>query len=67
MKIQPDRVIDLGCGTGGSLAALCERYPQASIAGVVAQTQRHAIGRHGADQRCAAHLHHANGMSRVFQ
>ncbi len=34
VKIQPDRVLDLGCGTGSSLAALGERYPQASIAGV---------------------------------
>ena len=34
VKIQPGRVLDLGCGTGASLAALGERYPQAVIAGV---------------------------------
>lgn len=34
VKIQPGRVLDLGCGTGASLAALGERYPQAGISGV---------------------------------
>ncbi len=34
VKIQPRCVLDLGCGTGASLAALGERYPQARIAGV---------------------------------
>ena len=34
VKIQPGCVLDLGCGTGASLAALGERYPQARIAGI---------------------------------
>ncbi|MDR3299347.1 MAG: malonyl-ACP O-methyltransferase BioC [Candidatus Accumulibacter sp.] len=34
VKIQPGVIIDLGCGTGASLAALGERYPQARIVGV---------------------------------
>jgi malonyl-CoA O-methyltransferase len=34
MKIQPDLLVDLGCGTGAGLTALGERYPQARIAGV---------------------------------
>ena len=34
VKIQPGGVLDLGCGTGASLAALGERYPQARITGV---------------------------------
>ena len=34
MKIDPDVVLDLGCGTGASLAALGERYKQARIVGI---------------------------------
>ncbi|MDR0439364.1 MAG: malonyl-ACP O-methyltransferase BioC [Candidatus Accumulibacter sp.] len=34
VKIQPDVVVDLGCGTGASLAALGERYPRARIVGI---------------------------------
>jgi malonyl-CoA O-methyltransferase len=34
VKIQPARVVDLGCGTGATLAALGERYPRAEIIGV---------------------------------
>ena len=34
VKIQPACVLDVGCGTGASLAALGERYPRARIAGV---------------------------------
>ena len=34
VKIQPGTIVDLGCGTGASLAALGERYPQARILGV---------------------------------
>jgi malonyl-CoA O-methyltransferase len=34
VKIQPGLVVDLGCGTGASLAALGERYPQARILGL---------------------------------
>ena len=31
VKIEPARVLDLGCGTGVSLAALGERYPTAQV------------------------------------
>ena len=31
--IEPQRVLDLGCGTGASLAALHERYPKAQLIG----------------------------------
>ena len=34
MKIDPDVVLDLGCGTGASLAALGERYKQARVVGL---------------------------------
>jgi malonyl-CoA O-methyltransferase len=34
VKRQPGLVVDLGCGTGASLAALGERYPQAEILGL---------------------------------
>jgi malonyl-CoA O-methyltransferase len=34
VKIQPARVVDLGCGTGSALVALGERYPRAEIIGV---------------------------------
>ena len=33
VKITPHRVLDLGCGTGTTLAALGERYPQAQVLG----------------------------------
>ena len=33
IKIEPPRVLDLGCGTGASLTALAERYPKASVLG----------------------------------
>lgn len=33
VKIAPQRVLDLGCGTGASLGALSERYPQAQVLG----------------------------------
>ena len=34
VKIEPQRVLDLGCGTGASLGALSERYPKAQLVGV---------------------------------
>ncbi|MDR2786951.1 MAG: methyltransferase domain-containing protein [Candidatus Accumulibacter sp.] len=34
VKIQPGLIVDLGCGTGASLAALGERYPRAGILGI---------------------------------
>ena len=33
VKIAPQRVLDLGCGTGASLGALSERYPKAQVVG----------------------------------
>ncbi|HNK00884.1 MAG TPA: methyltransferase domain-containing protein, partial [Accumulibacter sp.] len=34
VRLDPSRVIDLGCGTGASLNALRERYPQAALLGI---------------------------------
>ncbi|MDR0379950.1 MAG: methyltransferase domain-containing protein [Candidatus Accumulibacter sp.] len=34
VKLRPGLVVDLGCGTGASLAALGERYPRAGIVGI---------------------------------
>jgi len=34
IRIEPTRVLDLGCGTGGSFAALGERYPRARLTGL---------------------------------
>jgi ubiquinone/menaquinone biosynthesis C-methylase UbiE len=34
VRIEPQRVLDLGCGTGASLTALHERYPKAAVIGV---------------------------------
>ncbi|MDR1237111.1 MAG: malonyl-ACP O-methyltransferase BioC [Propionibacteriaceae bacterium] len=36
VKIQPARIVDLGCGTGAALAALGERYPRAESLGLEA-------------------------------
>ena len=33
VKIDPARILDLGCGTGASLTALGERYPRAQVLG----------------------------------
>ena len=33
VKIEPQRVLDLGCGTGAGLTALSERYPKAHVIG----------------------------------
>ncbi len=33
VKIAPQRVLDVGCGTGGSLTALGERYPKSFVFG----------------------------------
>ena len=44
VKIDPLRVLDLGCGTGASLAALGERYPRASVIGVDASEPMLHVG-----------------------
>jgi malonyl-CoA O-methyltransferase len=33
VRVEPQRVLDLGCGTGASLTALHERYPKAQLVG----------------------------------
>jgi malonyl-CoA O-methyltransferase len=33
VRLDPRRIVDLGCGTGASLAALHERYPRAQLVG----------------------------------
>lgn len=33
IRIDPSLVVDIGCGTGASLAALAQRYPRATLAG----------------------------------
>jgi malonyl-CoA O-methyltransferase len=33
VRIEPQRILDLGCGTGASLTALHERYPGALLIG----------------------------------
>ena len=33
VKIEPQRILDLGCGTGAMLSALSERYPKAQVVG----------------------------------
>lgn len=48
VNIEPGRVLDLGCGTGTSLTALSERYPQAQVIGADACE---AMLRAGAGQR----------------
>jgi malonyl-CoA O-methyltransferase len=46
VKIRPDVLVDLGCGTGASLAALGERYPQARLVGIdVCEAMLRAGGR----------------------
>ena len=45
VKIEPARVLDLGCGTGACLTALSERYPKAQVLGTdVSEAMLH-VGR----------------------
>ena len=52
MKIEPKRILDLGCATGASLTALSERYPKSQVLGVdictallqAARSQRSNLG-----------------------
>lgn len=45
VKIEPARVLDLGCGTGASLTALGERYPKAQVLGADASEAMLGVGR----------------------
>lgn len=45
VRIEPTTIVDLGCGTGGSLAALGERYRRASLLGVDASEAMLRVGR----------------------
>ena len=53
VKIEPERVLDVGCGTGGSLVALTERYRKAHVLGAEVGASRAAIhaGWIGADRQ----------------
>ena len=43
VKIEPERVLDLGCGTGASLGALSERYAKSQVLGTdVSEAMLHA-------------------------
>lgn len=45
VKIEPERVLDVGCGTGGSLVALTERYRKAHVLGADASAAMLLAGR----------------------
>jgi malonyl-CoA O-methyltransferase len=45
VKIEPQRVLDLGCGTGASLTALSERYPKSHALGVDQSAEMLLAGR----------------------
>ena len=45
VKIAPQRVLDVGCGTGGSLTALGERYPKSFVFGADASEAMLQAGR----------------------
>jgi malonyl-CoA O-methyltransferase len=45
VKIAPQRVLDLGCGTGASLGALSERFPQAQVLGADVSTAMLRVAR----------------------
>lgn len=59
VKIQPQNVLDLGCGEGADFASLQELYPDACVLGVDASLPLLASARHG--QSAAA-----NSMSRLL-
>jgi malonyl-CoA O-methyltransferase len=45
VNIEPQRVLDLGCGTGASLTALGERYPKSQVLGADASEAMLRAGR----------------------
>jgi len=45
VKIEPRRILDLGCGTGAALPALKERYRQAQVIGIDASLEMLRAGR----------------------
>ena len=45
VKIEPQRVLDLGCGVGATLTALSERYPKAQVLGADASEAMLHAGR----------------------
>ena len=45
VKIEPQRILDLGCGTGATLTALSERYPNALVVGADANEAMLDVGR----------------------
>ncbi len=45
VRLDPQRVLDLGCGTGASLTALRERYPQALVVGADLSEPMLRVGR----------------------
>ena len=45
VKIEPRRVLDVGCGTGISLTALSERYPKSKVIGADASEAMLRTGR----------------------
>lgn len=49
-KLEPARVLDLGCGTGADLNPLRQRYPQAQVAGADLSPEMLAAGAHAARQ-----------------
>lgn len=57
LRQDPDRILDLGCGVGGTLLALAGRYPQARLLGVTispgqVQWARGLMVRAGIADRC---------------
>ncbi|MBL8393868.1 MAG: malonyl-ACP O-methyltransferase BioC [Candidatus Accumulibacter sp.] len=45
VRIEPQRILDLGCGTGASLTALHERYPKAALIGADLSEAMLRVGR----------------------
>jgi len=45
IRLEPRRVLDLGCGTGAAFAALAQRFPSARVTGLdIAQPMLHQAG-----------------------
>lgn len=45
VRIEPQRILDLGCGTGATLTALGERYPKAQVLGADFCPEMLGVGR----------------------
>jgi SAM-dependent methyltransferase len=61
-----DRVLDLGCGTGGGTRSLAELVPQGSVVGIDLSTRMIAHAREAAARKGVTNIEFVDGDAQVF-